>query len=789
MVYSPKGASSAAINLGKRFARAIEIKRQERLQSLGFSALPDEEDIHGLLKYNVFVLDATEEDMKKDLSHLMMRICVEPVTGGLFGRRIRTHGAHTDGPDGHVVELLKSEPSRETSGDVIDLMAMDVDSPSLTPTGQVLSDRLCHNTVDFAQREKEEMRDLTKASEIISLFPMSLTNTPVGSPGISSREERTNIPQQRHRSHSFASSHHPYRSTRPSHLQFLPQIQPPIAHQQNFTFSPPLTSNIDFSSILSYFNPVVGQVFLGNSSDVPSAPETNDTEDSLFEFDGTNDPKRGLGFDICIECHELATFPSAAHLRKADEHLSTLDLLWTEKYERQMQERFDSGQEVEEGDILPRPPPNARAVIHLTLPSSPANTQATMSSLMPVIRFLEKWLRPVIPPTYTLARPPSPSPPLLPPVPSQSSSYTTDNPSARRWSSFMPSFGPFTSSASRLSLSSGSTPATTILPIRNRSLTSPSTVPIPATLKPRPRPQPTRPLKILMYSSDGYTESSVPALSLLMAVRGFDLPEAYLELQVAKHRSFFVYSSDLGILRRIEARLKEDRERISGAHSSVGSTDVGRGKRGSLRGVGVGNRPTAKSVSFATLPPISGMIRLPTVMVQPQPLASSDIVQKQVHMLQEVTTLEESSTTTWEMEAMSQDGNVNSPITNGGPCSGSILKGRPRAKTSPWLPSTFSGDHQAWFNDPRFDGSFPSRVLPFLYLGNLYVFLSISILWMVSVKLTFWFVPVGIMRRMRICFMRLVLHTLYLLVNVHLSHPLRLRLHLLKMVVTMTWLL
>ncbi|KAJ3727463.1 protein-tyrosine phosphatase-like protein [Lentinula raphanica] len=44
---------------------------------------------------------------------------------------------------------------------------------------------------------------------------------------------------------------------------------------------------------------------------------------------------------------------------------------------------------------------------------------------------------------------------------------------------------------------------------------------------------------------------------------------------------------------------------------------------------------------------------------------------------------------------------------------------RPRASTSPWLPSLFGGDHQSWFNDPRFDGSFSSRVLPFLYLGNL----------------------------------------------------------------------
>ena len=39
-----------------------------------------------------------------------------------------------------------------------------------------------------------------------------------------------------------------------------------------------------------------------------------------------------------------------------------------------------------------------------------------------------------------------------------------------------------------------------------------------------------------------------------------------------------------------------------------------------------------------------------------------------------------------------------------------------REITGPWLPSLID-DHQCWFNDPRFDGSFPSRVLPFLYLG------------------------------------------------------------------------
>ncbi len=44
---------------------------------------------------------------------------------------------------------------------------------------------------------------------------------------------------------------------------------------------------------------------------------------------------------------------------------------------------------------------------------------------------------------------------------------------------------------------------------------------------------------------------------------------------------------------------------------------------------------------------------------------------------------------------------------------------RARASTSPLLPSFI--DHETWFNDSKFDGSFPSRVLPFMYLGNLCV--------------------------------------------------------------------
>lgn len=752
VVYSPKGATPATIALAQRFARAIELKRQERIHALGFSGLPDDEGIHGLLKYNVFVLDATKEDVRRELPHLMMRICVEPVTGGLFGTRTVNYGSHTDGSDGHVVELGAVE-SRERGGSgVAGDVEMDVDDPPQTvpeqqhnsgagtgtgtSSGGVGGD-LIANTVDFAHREKEEMRDLTKASEIVSLFP----KPPMASPQDTSNwgsQEGEGV-QQRHRSHSsVTSSHHPYRSTRPPHLQFLPQVQPPTLSKPDFTFSPPITADVDLSSTASYFDPRVGQVFLGNSGDVPlgqEPPQSGSVEENPFDFEVTNDPKKGLGYDICIECHDLATFPSAAHLRAAEEHLGMMDLLWAEKYETQMQERFDRGEDVEEGDIPPRPPPHANAVIHLTLPSSPSNTQVTMSSLMPVIRFLEKWLRPVVPPPCTIARPPP-----RPPSPPVTQSSPTGSSSGRRWSSvtsFMPSFVPFASSSSSSPNSPSGKPTSssnTVLPHRNRSLTSPGSALIPSVLKPKPRSRPTRPLKVLIYSSDGYTESSVPALCLLMAIRGLSLPEAYLELQVAKRRSFFVYSNDLGILRRMEHRLREERERsglslVNGVVSGPGGARGWASGMGSMRGVGGGGgggggRPAAKSISFGTQPNLPGFIRSSPVAVASLPPPTGpqqQQTQSQQHALEGQVGGPNGSGQDGERMAASV-GSLPSLPGHSSSADGTsmpVVKSRPRAKTSPWLPSLFGGDHQLWFNDPRFDGSFPSRVLPFLYLGNL----------------------------------------------------------------------
>ncbi|KEP54633.1 dual specificity protein phosphatase PPS1 [Rhizoctonia solani 123E] len=173
-----------------------------------------------------------------------------------------------------------------------------------------------------------------------------------------------------------------------------------------------------------------------------------------------------------------------------------------------------------------------------------------------------------------------------------------------------------------------------------------------------------RPAKVLIHSGDGYTESSVLALCYIMLERQISLPEAYLELQCTRNRSFFVYPSDVGALRRVEARLgvegRSDREEGSAA---------GRWRWGSVGAWRSGS------------------------------LSSSS-----------------SSNGIFGRERSSSRGSTPD-VPSLAPSSANQRKTRARASTSPLLPAIV--DHQTWFNDSRFDGSFPSRVLPFLYLGNL----------------------------------------------------------------------
>ncbi|KAG6809039.1 hypothetical protein H0H92_001851 [Tricholoma furcatifolium] len=812
------------------------------------------------------------------------------------GVGVSTWGVHTDGPDGHVVGMEETEAGMGTgvkagieyvdvdaememgmevdgegegAGDVemdVDLdTEEDEDADEAAEEGRHQRVRnssqsaplhahahaLAHphprdpNTVDFAQREKEEMRDLTKASEIISLEP-----APSQGRGVAGAK---------------------------SHAALTP-APAPLSTSASSTIRP------------RTWNPDVGQVFLGNADDVPPMPETpaspspppmlgpgstpatasgsgsgrfralssstsgssssdsymvgsyadrerereREREEAEAEAEGTpsdpftylatNDPAKGFGYDICIECHDLAPFPSPAHLRAAEDHLLALDGMWARRVERRRRREGQNNGKENDSDaeqkrtvasnanakLPPRPPPNATAVIHLPFPSSPANTQVTANAVMAVVRFLEKWLQPVPEPEPEPEHEPeheSVVEPVQqdnhkerhpPPAPSagmgvSAATGTTGASGARRWSSIaalmphFPGFNPLSSSSSPPSTSSSSATATATpassstrsTANRLRSFTH-SVSRTPQSAPPPPPPPPPPP-----------QNPPPPPRPGPRGLKHLALPEAYLELQVARRRSFFVYTGDLGLLRRMEGRIGEEmvrererqremvrerereRERERGrkrAGSVVGENGnaTGReegsgGKRMGLGGWGLPGMGTSTSgvqqhiSGWKGLPPPRGAPPTP-----PTPASASGSQQYQqqqhphnanghghghghgmgrpaaksvsfghggapnphnvhtthsIHSPPVVVPSASHTHTHAHANPYAEGRFVSStlPAIQAQP----MQKGlRPRANTSPFLPS-FVGDHQSWFNDPRFDGSFPSRVLPFLYLGNL----------------------------------------------------------------------
>ncbi|KAH0832978.1 hypothetical protein J3R83DRAFT_11956 [Lanmaoa asiatica] len=531
VVYSPKGPTPATLRVAARFKKAIEKKRRERLErwvQAGFhleADVQEDQDPHstpeGFLKFGVYILDANAEQLERDLPSLIVR------------------------KDG------------ECAGDCEHAAPM--------------RNEIRANTIDFAQREKDEMRDLTRASEVLTVW------------GSDDRDVQAD--------------------------------------------------EAPGSTTATYWNPNAGQVFLGNANDVPlwkpplrrrghmhlpSEPASaahpitslyvDPFADPYISHDSekpspfntyTNDPMCGLGFDICIECHEHAPLPSLGHLRAAEEHVRMMEVEWAEGWRRHWERQ---------GTIPPRPPPHPSAIIHLPFPSSPQATAAGLNALLPVIRFLERMVTPG-------------------------------------------ALGCLTSASPGVGSASGN----------GVSRTPPKAHALPLPWSPIPESSENR---ILLYSSDGYTESSVPALCLLMAVKGLSLPEAYLEMQVTNRRSFFVYQSEVALLKKVEVRLGvanislRSRYQYGDIQRGLAGIPAQAGDYPALRNNVNGHRPHALTINYGSSTPVVPLLAV--------------------------------STTTRQLR-------------------------RPRANTLP----SFISDHQTWFDDARFDGSFPSRVLPFLYLGNL----------------------------------------------------------------------
>ncbi|WVR04032.1 hypothetical protein IAU60_001031 [Kwoniella sp. DSM 27419] len=176
--------------------------------------------------------------------------------------------------------------------------------------------------------------------------------------------------------------------------------------------------------------------------------------------------------------------------------------------------------------------------------------------------------------------------------------------------------------------------------------------------------------RILVYCQDGYTESSIIVLAYIMSSLSCSLPEAFLHLQLVAKRSFFLYPSDKPLLRKVDARLAAERR--------------------------------AKAVKLVSK-------------VTPHANAGAHSPKETQH---DTPTKSGARWRSWGMSF-------------GGGSSGHASPAKPEPKTNATVDVAkemlVEQDHggsetalqaKVWFDDRRFDG-FPSRILPFLYLGNL----------------------------------------------------------------------
>ena len=194
--------------------------------------------------------------------------------------------------------------------------------------------------------------------------------------------------------------------------------------------------------------------------------------------------------------------------------------------------------------------------------------------------------------------------------------------------------------------------------------------------QPHLRLSPHLPRRVLIHCADGYTDSSILALAYLMYDRVCTLPEAYLCLQNEKKRSFFVYPGDLALLGAIEKKIMQ----VARAQGRSGMADS------RLAAIAVTN-----SSSSCSSPR--------TLLSRPQLFSRSSSAGSSV-------TLGSLRTPAPSM-ILSAIARTASPIAVSSSSS-----------SSPSPPPSLAVAHP-WFYDERFDGSFPSRILDHIYLGNL----------------------------------------------------------------------
>ncbi|GAA6002091.1 hypothetical protein JCM10207_003068 [Rhodosporidiobolus poonsookiae] len=188
------------------------------------------------------------------------------------------------------------------------------------------------------------------------------------------------------------------------------------------------------------------------------------------------------------------------------------------------------------------------------------------------------------------------------------------------------------------------------------------------------------PRRVLLHCADGYTETSLLALTYVMVTRRCPAPEAYLVLQLECQRSFFVYPTDRDTVLKLEQRVRDVLEREDDEEAAalrwhaeqqvvVAAAQAARGSR-SGEGEGVTSSGMERSDS--------GFVDSTSPEADEDATAVLDHAKRSIELQLER-----------ELVRPKQDMRLSSPQAD------------------------------AWFYGPTFEMHFPSRIMPYLYLGNL----------------------------------------------------------------------
>ncbi|KAF9286747.1 tyrosine/serine/threonine protein phosphatase pps1 [Mortierella alpina] len=247
--------------------------------------------------------------------------------------------------------------------------------------------------------------------------------------------------------------------------------------------------------------------------------------------------------------------------------------------------------------------------------------------------------------------------------------------------------------------------------------------------------------QVLIHCVDGYTETALLALCVVMVHYEISLAEAYVKLQTELGRSFFVYPNDAIVMLEVESQvwhriLLERTEREASAKlraAAAATTAVEVGSTASVTSTAISAVPSTSEEAqdrMSSSTPTSGVSSLSSSMSS----SSSTFFASLMNMSNQPSQEQPSE----QHQPMDEDGNSipsNFSATSSDDTDTTMVattamttmmegiepmpdRDQELAIQRPFVQPGHE-DRFKWFYHPEFEGSFPSRILPFLYLGNL----------------------------------------------------------------------